>query len=114
MYFVVVIQGAFNIGEPRQMTPVTDLLGKKFIINHNKLRIISNNKEMKIKEYLITKGNIKIKKEVINSIIDMSYMFYKCESLISLPDISKWNNNNVTNLSYMLYCKSLKSLPDIS
>ena len=92
----------------------TKIFGKKFIRKNNKLRIVINNKQMKIKEYLITKGNIKIKKEVINSIIDMTYMFYKCESLISLPDISKWNNNNVTNLSYMLYCKSLKSLPDIS
>ena len=28
-------------------------------------------------------------------------MFYKCSSLISLPDISKWNINNVKNLSYI-------------
>lgn len=33
----MVIQGAFNIGEPRQMTPVTDLLGKKF----NRLTVIA-------------------------------------------------------------------------
>ena len=50
-----------------------------------------------------------------NNITDMSYMFYGCNSLISLPDISKWNTNKVTNLSYMFYgCKSLISLPDIS
>ena len=33
----------------------------------------------------------------------MSYIFYKCESLSSLPDISKWNTNNVTNMLDMFY-----------
>ena len=28
----------------------------------------------------------------------MSYMFSGCKSLSSLPDISKWNTNNVTNM----------------
>ena len=28
----------------------------------------------------------------------MSCMFYGCSSLSSLPDISKWNTNNVTNI----------------
>ena len=42
-------------------------------------------------------------------------MFLKCSSLISLPDISKWNINNVTNMSQMFYkCTLLISLPDIS
>ena len=55
----------------------------------------------------------------------MSYMFYghyyksdydcDCKSLISLPDISKWNTKDVTDMSYMFYnCSSLSSLPDIS
>jgi len=25
-------------------------------------------------------------------------MFYKCNSLISLPDISKWNTSNIKNI----------------
>ena len=29
----------------------------------------------------------------------MSYMFDECSLLSSLPDISKWNTNNVTNMS---------------
>ena len=42
-------------------------------------------------------------------------MFYNCKSLLSLPDISKWNLHNVSDMSYMFYnCKSLSSLPDIS
>ena len=45
----------------------------------------------------------------------MRVTFYKCISLTSLPDISKWNTSNVTNMSGMFYdCKSLESLPDIS
>ena len=45
----------------------------------------------------------------------MGEMFSYCESLISLPDISKWNTTNVTNMNHMFYfCNSLKSLPDIS
>ena len=45
----------------------------------------------------------------------MSYMFCYCKSLESLPDISKWNLNNIENISHMFYgCKSLKSFPDIS
>ena len=36
-------------------------------------------------------------------------------SLVSLPDISKWDTKNVTNMSYIFsYCSSLVSLPDIS
>jgi surface protein len=42
-------------------------------------------------------------------------MFSDCSSLSSFPDISKWNTNNVTNMSYMFNrCSSLSSLPDIS
>ena len=49
-----------------------------------------------------------------NNVTDMSYMFFGCSSLSSLPDISKWNINNVNNLSYMFHgCSSLSSLPDI-
>ena len=45
----------------------------------------------------------------------MINIFYECSSLISLPDISKWKTNNVTDMSYMFYrCSRLSSLPDIS
>ena len=42
-------------------------------------------------------------------------MFFRCKSLISLPDISKWNTKNVKSVVYMFAnCVSLISLPDIS
>ena len=28
-------------------------------------------------------------------------MFYGCSSLVSLPDISKWNTKNVTNIKHI-------------
>ena len=38
-----------------------------------------------------------------------------CESLKSLPDISKWNTENVNDMSYIFsQCSSLEFLPDIS
>ena len=40
---------------------------------------------------------------------------FRIKSLKSLPDISKWNTNQVTDMSFMFYeCCSLRSLPDIS
>ena len=43
------------------------------------------------------------------------YMFYGCSSLLSLPDISKWNTNKVTNMSDMFFeCSSLSALFDFS
>ena len=42
-------------------------------------------------------------------------MFRGCSSLSSLPDISNWNTNKVTDMRNMLdKCSSLSSLPDIS
>ena len=49
-----------------------------------------------------------------SKVTNMEYLFYGCESLISLPDISKWNTSNVTDMSFMFYCTSLASIPDIS
>ena len=42
-------------------------------------------------------------------------LFFICSSLKSLPDISKWNTKNVSNMDGLFcQCSSLKSLPDIS
>ena len=45
----------------------------------------------------------------------MNDMFRGCKSLISLPDLSKWNTENVKEMNHMFYgCSSLISLPDLS
>ena len=47
-----------------------------------------------------------------NNIIDISYIFLGCKHLLSLPDISKWNTNNVNNMNSMFDgCVKLSSLP---
>ena len=48
-------------------------------------------------------------------VINISELFFECENLIQLPDISKWETNNISNMDEVFYnCKSLKELPDIS
>ena len=45
----------------------------------------------------------------------MNNAFKDCSSLISLPDISKWDISNVNEMNYLFKnCSSLISLPDIS
>ena len=45
----------------------------------------------------------------------MSYMFSRCTSLISLPDISKWNTENIEKIADMFdECDLLLALPDLS
>ena len=49
------------------------------------------------------------------NIKDMSYLFYNCSSITYLPDISKWKTDNIINIKSMLMgCSSLLILPDIS
>ena len=42
----------------------------------------------------------------------MSYMFYNCSELSSLPDISKWNTSNVNDMYGMFDgCKPDLKIP---
>ena len=111
-----IYENSFYFGQKKE---IINIFGEKFIKNNrNNCKMIIDNKEYNIEEkFKITNNNniLNIKLKGIENIIDMSNMFYGCKSLLSLPDISKWNTINVTNMSYMFYgCKSLLSLPDIS
>jgi len=45
----------------------------------------------------------------------MNELFYNCYSLISLPDLSKWDISNVEDMDRMFCnCYSLNSLPKLS
>ena len=45
----------------------------------------------------------------------MGGLFAECSSLSELPDISKWNTENVTTMNGLFWkCSSLSLLPDIS
>ena len=106
--------------EDEEEEQIINIFGAEFVKNNkNKCKMIIDNKEYEISEkYNIENYNdniLEIKLKLIENIIDMSYMFYCCSSLSSLPDISKWNTINVIDMSYMFYyCSSLSSLPDIS
>ena len=137
-----------------------NILGKEFENNNKKKYQImiknkqSSNKSIYKKEYkankvlFIDKNNfiineiIKIKLQLIDTIIDLDCLFEGCDSLLiikgfsklnskkiksmcglfkdcssllNLPDISKLNTNKVINIKEMFYnISSLKSLPDIS
>ena len=99
------------------------MFGSNFVDNNNKqkCKIIYNNIEYELQEYLndIDKKNINdkiiIKLKGIKNITDMSYMFSGCYSLLSLPDISKWDISNIIKMTYMFdNCELLSSMPDIS
>ena len=97
------------------------IFGEDFVKNNKNIcQIIYENKSLELTQFLELKniGNkeiLEIKLIGINNIIDASCMFWGCISLISLPDISKWNTINVTNIGSLFnQCKSLALLPDIS
>ena len=104
-----------------QNKDIIKIFGKSFVEgNKKKCRIIMSNKEKELNNYIETnEEELKIKLEIYEYIIsikemfkecqeirkvnklnifyvnDMSGLFYFCSSLSSLPDISKWNTNNV-------------------
>ena len=96
------------------------LFGKIFVENNkNNCILIIDDKIKELSEYYeineYKNKNITIKLIEKNEIIDMSYMFHECISLLSITNFSKWKTNNVNNTSYMLYgCSSLIELSDIS
>ena len=99
------------------------IFGSYFVDNNiYKCKIKDDDTIFDLKEYYNdindeynNKDEIKIKLIGINNITNMSSMFNQCNSLFSLPNISKWNTFNVNSMSGMFCgCNLLMSLPDIS
>ena len=95
------------------------IFDNKFINNNrNKCKILYEEKEYEIKERWNIDDTIKneileIKLKGIKNPNDLSYMFYGCSNLLSLPDISKLNTNNVTNMACIFRgCSNLSDLSD--
>ena len=85
-----------------------NIFGEEFVKNNKNIcKMIIDNKEYAISEkYNIKtykKNKLKIKLKGFDNINDMTYMFYGCSSLSSLPDISKWNTNNVFDIYDMFF-----------
>ena len=67
---------------------------------------LNNNKINDVKYNISKKGKYKLKILVTKSLINMSWMFYKCSFLISL-NLSNFNTNNINNMSTMFFnCSS--------
>ena len=98
------------------------IFGEDFVKNNkNNCYLLINGKKIDLcKEIMINeekrrKNILEIKLIETKIITNMSYMFYDCNSLQSLPDICEWTTKYVNNMSCMFSgCKSLQSLPDIS
>ena len=89
-------------------------LGKMFYLCDNLLSISKNEKHFSKKSNHGLSISKNKEKEPFK-IIDFNFMFFGCESMISIPDISEWNTEKILNMSGLFYgCKSLISLPDIS
>ena len=76
------------------------IFGEEFVKNNRNIyKMIIENKEYEISEKFNIKNynKLEIKLKGINNVNDISCMFGGCSSLLSLPDISKWNINNVNN-----------------
>ena len=98
------------------------LFGKDFVNNNKNIcKIIYDEKEYELQERFYLK-NLNKNKEIleiklrgITNVITMNSMFDECSSLLSVPDISKWNTINITDMgSLFAECISLTTLPDIS
>ena len=86
--------------------------------NKNNCKLIIDGKEQELKEkysfgiFSSKKDIFEIKLKGITNITNMSEMFRGCESLSSLPDISKWNTSNVTDMWRMFYgCNESLKIP---
>ena len=124
------------------------IFGNNFVINNkDKCKLMFEDSQYILMPYfevniLKNKKVLELKLEIIDEILDLSYMFYECSSLLSidenfskistkitklnsifngcsslksLPDISNWDLNNAIDLSYLFKgCSSLNILPDIS
>ena len=83
----------------------TKLFGLDFVYeNKDKCKIIYNAKEYKLVEYLedidknYNRNNIiKIQLKINNNITSLNYMFYQCKELLSMREISDFDNYNIFN-----------------
>ena len=106
----------YNIENEKKIKIFSDTFVQRF---YGKSSITFEKKTMDISEYIDITENMRKKKILkvklkINNIKDLSYMFYKCKSLISLSDNSTIDTSKVEDMSYLFYdCYSLSSVPCI-
>ena len=98
---------------------IIQIFGTNFVqCNKDKCKIIYNKEELELTDKLrnINNNNIlEIKLKGFENVTNMSYMFHKCNNLLYIPDISKWDTSKIIDMSYLFYeCSKIEYLPDIS
>jgi len=68
--------------------------------NEIKIKVVIINKMEDMNE-IIERKELQLTKCNIDNFTNMSYLFFGCKYLLSLPDISKWNTNKITNIYFM-------------
>ena len=109
----------YKINEKEFINNKIRIFGDIFVDNNKKnCKLIIHEKETELTNfYNYEEGEKDLVVTFIKTgnINDMSYMFYRCNSLNSLDGISNFDMSNVENISYMFYdCKYLEKLDDIS
>ena len=78
--------------------------------NSKKCKIKANDSLYKLVSDFEMKNTNEIKLYGINEIADMSYMFYNCKLLKSLPDFDRIDTSKIINIQYLFHeCESLES-----
>ena len=98
------------------------IFDEKFVKNNeNNCKILCKGKSYNLVDYFdISNSNkennmLEIELEGANNITNASYMFYECNCLSPLSQISEWDTSKVTNMEALFSnCASFTSLPDIS
>ena len=96
--------------------------GKDFVKNNknNCYLLIDDKKHELCHEFTLNKEQkekdiLQIELIQIEPLTNLEYMFFLCQELKSLPDLSKLDTKNVTSICSMFNnCNSLTELPDIS
>ena len=97
-----------------------NIFGENFVNNNkNNYILIYEGNEYELSTKLNIENSInkiiEVKLKEIKNVTNMESMFYGCSSLLSLPDISKWNTSNVINMENMFKdCSSLLSLSNLN
>ena len=96
---------SFSLRDMLEVYSKSTLTNSNILINNNNSNILKSNEN-------ILKDLQKLSKSSKCKIYNISWTFYGCISLISLPDISKWNTSNVTNMKDMFVgCKQSLNIP---
>ncbi len=98
------------------------IFGEEFVRNNkDNCNIIINDDKKEICEYYEFNNNNDQEKTITvelfmnEKVTNINQLFYECDKLISLSDISYWNTSKINKMEYIFCnCSSLSSLPDIS